>query len=232
MAVGTGVRSRNLRGTHVLFYVLHTALYVRVRLFCNQCRGLFVDRTHLRSPPPPPRLPPPALLTSPPTLSPPHPPLYCRAFYEELPDLLNTVPPNLLGLTEEQAEQLREEERKKLRERNAADHQEADASGGDGGEGGEEGAAGGGEGEEDVLVEELGRLSMVEEGEEGVGDGDGGSDDEVRGLVSLFFVCLFFQDFCFFHLLRLFVCSWYFFSWFSFFSLYVSICRRIRRQQI
>lgn len=39
-----------------------------------------------------------------------------RSFYEDLPDLLSTVPPSLLGLTEEQAEQLREEERARQRE--------------------------------------------------------------------------------------------------------------------
>lgn len=141
----------------------------------DQARATY---SHLTPPPLP-----SSLLPSPPL------PSQNRSFYEDLPDLLSTVPPNLLGLTEEQAEQLREEERKKQRERNATDHQEADtvADGGGIGEGGE-GGAGTGDGE-DVLVEELTGLSVGgegdEEGAEGAGGGDGGSDDEVGAYVGI-----------------------------------------------
>lgn len=97
------------------------------------------------------------------------------------------MPPNLLGLTEDQAEQLRDEERRKQKERSAIE----DGDGGDGGgdedgveEGsfsGEAGKAGGG-GDEDALLlaEEMKGLAVVEEGDEGEENGGGGSDEEVN----------------------------------------------------
>lgn len=90
-----------------------------------------------------------------------------RSFYEDLPDLLSTVPPNLLGLTEDQAEQLREEERRKQKEeRSAATAEEGE---------GEGEATGNPSGEDELaLVDEMTGLSVVEEGDE-----DRGSDDEV-----------------------------------------------------
>lgn len=83
-----------------------------------------------------------------------------RSFYEDLPDLLNTVPPNLLGLTEEEAEQLREEERSKQKgsATAAVDEDESTGTG------------------DDVLVGELEGLSVSGAGE----DDREGSDKEVR----------------------------------------------------
>lgn len=93
-----------------------------------------------------------------------------RSFYEDLPDLLNTYPPNLLGLTEEQAEQLREEERAKQKERIANASLEGV------GEGGLETDGGGGD--NDTVVEGMKGLSLEEGGEEGRGDGMGEKDGE------------------------------------------------------
>lgn len=130
-----------------------------------------------------------------------------RSFYEDLPDLLNTVPPNLLGLTEDQAEQLRGEERVKQKERaatetadssdvddgsaangNAAaevdgveDNEAASKEGGKG-DGDREGTEGGG----DVLVDELKGLSL---GDDGDGDGEGCTDEEVGPKCMFYFCC-------------------------------------------
>lgn len=102
-----------------------------------------------------------------------------RSFYEDLPDLLSTVPPNLLGLTEEQAEQLRDEERRKQKEERSAIE---DGGGSGEGEGEDErsGEAGGGDQEALLLAEEMKGLAVVvEEGDQGEEDG-GGSEEEVR----------------------------------------------------
>ncbi len=116
-----------------------------------------------------------------------HPSSIPRSFYEDLPDLLSTVPPNLLGLTEDQAEQLREEERRKQKEeRSAIDGDDAAATGDDeepSSAGGAGEGAGGGEGEggddELLLVEEMKGLAVAE-GEEGgdkeKGDGEGAEE--------------------------------------------------------
>ena len=120
-----------------------------------------------------------------------HPPLPIyspRSFYEDLPDLLNTYPPNLLGLTEEEAEKLREEERAKQKERANAANTNA------GGEGGGDGETEGGqvvESGDDALTEEMKGLALGdgeergnrggdEEADAGGGDGkgDGGASDE------------------------------------------------------
>lgn len=82
------------------------------------------------------------------------------------------MPPNLLGLTEEQAEQLRDEERIKQKDRSAA---AADTDESADGELPAEAGLGEGGGEDDAaLVEGMKELAVVEEGEEGEG-----SDEEV-----------------------------------------------------
>ena len=86
-----------------------------------------------------------------------------RAFYEDLPDLLATVPASVLGLSQEQADM--------LKERNAQEADEGDEEGGlEGDEGGEDADEGGEDGEED------GEEEGGEEGEE-----DGGGDEEEAG---------------------------------------------------
>lgn len=103
-----------------------------------------------------------------------------RSFYEDLPDLLNTVPPNLLGLTEEQAEQLREEERAIQRDRAAGIATAEDDPEGPGEEGVDAGEGEGQEDDADRIAEELKGLSVgdgVEEEEDGE---EGDSEDEVR----------------------------------------------------
>lgn len=98
------------------------------------------------------------------------------------------MPPNLLGLTEEQAEQLRDEERRKQKEERSAvedgadgeEEEEEEEFSGDAGKG----EGGGGDGEAMNLAEEMKGLAVVEEGDEGEEDGGGGdgdgSDEEVR----------------------------------------------------
>eukprot|EP00752_Nemacystus_decipiens_P014194 g12623.t1 len=100
-----------------------------------------------------------------------------RSFYEDLPDLLSTVPPNLLGLTEEQAEQLRDEERRKQKEERSAIE---DVDGGEGAEegSGEAGKDGPGDGDVLLLAKEMKGLAVIEEGVEREEDGGGGSDEE------------------------------------------------------